>query len=86
MTQIYTSNTVLVKSKAPIVNFFEGDSATLIADVNIIWINPGTAQRFLTHNGKNLLTMVRLGEILFLEFLITRYLLKTYLQPKPYLY
>ncbi len=49
MTQIYTSNTVLVKSKAPIVNFSEGDSATLIADVNIIWINPGTAQRFLTH-------------------------------------
>ena len=49
MTQIYTSNTVLVKAKAPIVNFSEGDSATLIADVNIIWINAGTAQRFLTH-------------------------------------
>lgn len=49
MTQIYTSNTVLVKAKAPIVNFSEGDSATLIADVNIIWINAGQAQRFLTH-------------------------------------
>jgi len=49
MTQIYTSNTVLVTAKAPIVNFSEGDSATLVADVNIIWINPGSAQRFLTH-------------------------------------
>jgi hypothetical protein len=49
MTQIYTSNTVLVKAKAPIVNFSEGDSATLVADISIIWINPSSAQRFLTH-------------------------------------
>ncbi len=49
MTQIYTSNTVLVKAKAPIVNFYEGDIATLVADVDIFWINTGIAQRFLTH-------------------------------------
>ena len=49
MTQIYTSNTVLVKAKAPIVNFTEGDSATLVVDINIEWIDPSSAQRFLTY-------------------------------------
>lgn len=49
MTQIYTANTVLVQAKAPIVNFIEGDSATMVADINIIWINTNAAQRFLTY-------------------------------------
>lgn len=49
MTQIYTSNTVLVKAKAPIVNFTEGDSATIVVDINIEWIDPSSAQRLLTY-------------------------------------
>ena len=49
MTQIYTANTVLVQAKATIVNFIEGDSATMVADINIIWIDTNAAQRFLTY-------------------------------------
>lgn len=49
MTQIYTSNTVLVKAKAPIVNFTEGNSATMVVDISLVWIDPSSAQRFLTY-------------------------------------
>lgn len=49
MTQIYTENTVLVKAKSPIVNFNEGDMATLSVDIDLIWVQVTAAQRFLTH-------------------------------------
>lgn len=49
MTQIYTSNTVIVKAKAPIVNYTSGDTATLVCDISVVWIDTSVAQRFLSH-------------------------------------